>query len=95
MFVAPGDPVYEGQIVGENSRTNDLDVNVTKAKKLTTMHDSDFEVAVRLIPPRLMSLEQALEFIEEDDLVEVTPTSVRVRKRHLKEHERKRAGRVA
>jgi GTP-binding protein len=83
MFVAPGEQVYEGMIVGENSRSADLDVNVTKEKKLTNMRASTAEEAVRLIPPRSMSLEQCLEFIREDELVEVTPKSLRLRKRTL------------
>ncbi len=83
MFVAPGDQVYEGMIVGENSRDNDLDVNITKEKKLTNMRASTSEETVRLIPPRSMSLEQTLEFIAEDELVEVTPKAFRLRKRIL------------
>ena len=83
MFIAPGEQVYEGMIVGENARSNDLDVNVTKEKKLTNMRASGSDDAVRLFPPRLMSLEQALEFIKEDELVEVTPKAFRLRKRIL------------
>jgi GTP-binding protein len=83
IFVAPGEDVYEGQIVGENSRSNDLDVNITKEKKLTNMRAAGADATVRLIPPRSMSLEQALEFIREDELVEVTPRALRLRKRHL------------
>ncbi len=83
MLVAPGDQVYEGMIVGENSRANDLDVNITKEKKLTNMRASTSEETVRLIPPRSMSLEQCLEFIRDDELVEVTPKSLRLRKRVL------------
>jgi GTP-binding protein len=83
MFVAPGDQVYEGMIVGENSRDNDLDVNITKEKKLTNMRASTSEETIRLIPPRSMSLEQTLEFIAVDELVEVTPKAFRLRKRVL------------
>ena len=83
MFIAPGEQVYEGMIVGENARSNDLDVNVTKEKKLTNMRASGSDDAVRLFPPRLMSLEQALEFIKEDELVEVTPKAFRLRKKIL------------
>jgi GTP-binding protein len=84
MFVEPGDQVYEGMIVGENSRANDLDVNITKEKKLTNMRSATAEQTVRLIPPRSMSLEQALEFIRDDELVEVTPKAVRLRKKVLR-----------
>jgi GTP-binding protein len=80
MFVAPGTEVYEGMIVGENARAEDLDVNATKEKKLTNIRSSTAEELVRLIPPRPMSLEQALEFIREDECIEVTPESVRLRK---------------
>ena len=83
MFIAPGDQVYEGMIVGENARSQDLDVNITKEKKLTNMRASTSEELVRLIPPRSMSLEQCLEFITDDELVEVTPKSLRLRKRIL------------
>ena len=83
MFIAPGEQVYEGMIVGENARGNDLDVNITKEKKLTNMRASGSDDAVRLVPPRLMSLEQALEFIKDDELVEVMPKAFRLRKRVL------------
>src|SRR5204862_5842716 len=79
LFVAPGVDVYEGMIVGENARAADLDVNATKEKKLTNMRSSTAEELVRLIPPRPLSLDQALEFIREDECVEVTPRSVRLR----------------
>ena len=88
IFVGPGAQVYEGMIVGENARSNDLDVNITKEKKLTNMRASSSDMTVRLVPPRLMSLEQALEFIKEDELLEVTPQSVRLRKKKLRRHER-------
>ncbi len=83
FFVGPGTEVYEGMIVGESSRPGDLDVNVTKEKKLTNMRASSADELVRLVPPRLLNLEQALEFIREDELVEATPRSVRLRKRVL------------
>jgi GTP-binding protein len=81
VFVRPGDAVYEGMIVGENSRSVDLSVNVTKEKKLTNMRASTSDEAVRLIPYREMGLERALEFIKEDELVEITPKSIRLRKK--------------
>ena len=83
MFVSPGEQVYEGQVVGENSRDNDLDVNITKEKKLTNMRASTADEAIRLTPHRTLNLEQALEFIADDELVEVTPSAVRIRKRIL------------
>ena len=83
LFVGPGTEVYEGMIVGENSRSEDLDVNATKEKKLTNMRASTSDELVRLIPPRLLSLEQTLEFIREDECVEVTPKSIRMRKAEL------------
>jgi GTP-binding protein len=83
MFVGPGDQVYEGMIVGENSRDNDLDVNITKEKKLTNMRASTADEGIKLTPPRIMNLEQCLEWIREDELLEVTPKSLRLRKRNL------------
>jgi GTP-binding protein len=83
MFIMPTTPVYEGMIVGENSRPSDMDVNITKEKKQTNMRASTADEAIRLIPPRLLSLEQAIEFINDDELVEVTPKNLRVRKRVL------------
>jgi GTP-binding protein len=80
IFVEPGDQVYEGMIVGENSRASDIDVNITKEKKLTNIRSSTAEQTVRMIPPRIMGLEQALEFIREDERVEVTPKALRLRK---------------
>jgi len=88
MFVAPGTEVYEGMIVGENSRDSDLNVNIVKEKKLTNMRASSADEAIRLVPPRLLNLEQALEFIREDELVEVTPKSIRLRKKILKANQR-------
>jgi len=83
IFVEPATAVYEGMIIGENSRQNDMDVNVTKEKKQTNMRASTADEAIRLIPPRILSLEQAIEFINDDELVEVTPKSIRLRKRIL------------
>jgi GTP-binding protein len=83
IFVEPQTPVYEGMVVGENSRQNDMDVNVTKEKKQTNMRASTADEAIRLIPPRQLSLEQAIEFINDDELVEVTPKTIRLRKRIL------------
>jgi GTP-binding protein len=83
LFVRENTPVYEGMVVGENSRDNDIDVNVTKEKKLTNMRASGADEALQLIPPKVLSLEQAIEFIKEDELVEVTPSAVRIRKKIL------------
>jgi GTP-binding protein len=83
IFIEPAAQVYEGMIIGENARTNDLDVNVTKEKKQTNMRASTADEAIRLVPPRLLGLEQAIEFIKDDELVEVTPKTIRVRKRIL------------
>jgi GTP-binding protein len=95
LFVNPGDKVYEGMILGEHSRGNDLDVNPIKEKKLTNIRAAGKDDAMLLIPPRRMSLEQAIAYIEDDELVEVTPGAVRLRKRHLDPHARKRADRRA
>jgi GTP-binding protein len=88
IFIEPGTEVYEGMIVGENARPNDLDVNVTKEKKQTNMRASTADEAVRLIPPRRLGLEQAIEFINDDELVEVTPKSIRLRKKVLQQNRR-------
>ncbi len=89
FFVAPGDRVYEGMIIGENSRPGDLDLNITKEKKLTNMRAASADELVRLVPPMILSLEQALEFLAEDEQLEVTPESFRLRKRVLKANQRK------
>ncbi len=89
MFIDPGVQVYEGMIIGEHTRDNDLDVNPLKGKQLTNIRTTSKDEAVRLTPPRRMSLEQAIAYIEEDELAEVTPKSIRLRKRLLKPHERK------
>jgi GTP-binding protein len=88
IFISPGTEVYEGMIVGENSRQSDLDVNIIKEKKLTNMRSSSADEAIRLVPPRLMNLEQAIEFIRDDEFVEVTPQSIRLRKRVLQANQR-------
>jgi len=95
MFVVPQDPVYEGMIIGEHSRDNDLEVNPLKGKKLTNVRASGTDEAVRLTPPTVMSLEQAIAYIDDDELVEVTPNAIRLRKRYLDPHERKRQSRSA
>ena len=93
MLIDPGVPVYQGMIIGEHTRGNDLEVNVIKGKQLTNIRTTSKDEAVRLTPPIQMTLEKALSYIADDELVEVTPKSIRLRKRHLKEHERKRASR--
>ena len=90
LFVAPGDQVYEGQIVGEHCRDNDLAVNVCREKKLTNMRAPGADKTIMLKPPRDLTLELALEYIEDDELVEVTPDAIRLRKRMLTENDRKR-----
>jgi GTP-binding protein len=95
MFVGPGEEVYEGMIVGENSRADDLDVNATKEKHLTNMRSSTADVLVRLVPHRMLSLDQALEFLREDECVEVTPEKVRLRKVELDKTGREKAARKA
>jgi GTP-binding protein len=95
LFVEPGEEVYEGMIVGENSRADDLDVNATKEKHLTNVRSSTSDVLIRLVPPRKLSLDQALEFLREDECVEVTPKIVRLRKVELQQVARaKRARRL-
>ena len=95
LFISPGDMLYEGMVIGENAKTQDLEVNPLKAKALTNFRVSGKEDTVRLTPPRRMTLEQAIAYIQDDELVEVTPKVIRIRKRHLDPHERKRAGRKA
>ena len=92
LFVNPGDEVYEGMIVGENSRDNDLIVNVTKGKQLTNVRASGSDENIILTPPRRFTLEQAIDYIQDDELIEVTPDTIRMRKRYLTENERKRFG---
>ncbi|HEX7020032.1 MAG TPA: translational GTPase TypA [Gemmatimonadaceae bacterium] len=95
LFVQPGDSVYEGMIVGENARPGDMDVNPTKEKKLTNMRSKASDENIQLEPPRELTLEAALEYIEDDELIEVTPTSIRLRKRFLSASDRKRQSRDA
>jgi GTP-binding protein len=94
MFVSPGDKLYEGMIIGMNSRDNDLVVNPIKGKQLTNVRASGTDEAVRLTPPIRLTLESAVEFIDDDELVEITPQSIRLRKRYLTENERKRESRA-
>jgi GTP-binding protein len=93
MFVSPGDKLYEGMIIGIHSRENDLVVNPVKGKQLTNIRASGTDEAVRLVPPVQLTLESAIEFIADDELVEITPKTIRLRKRLLTEIERRRAGR--
>jgi GTP-binding protein len=95
MFVSPGEPLYEGMVIGIHSRENDLVVNPVRTKQLTNVRASGKDEAINLTPPIQLSLESAIEFIGDDEIVEITPKSIRIRKRHLKEHERKRAARAA
>jgi GTP-binding protein len=95
LFVGPGAPVYEGMIIGENSRPGDMDVNPTKEKKLTNMRSKASDENVQLEPPRELTLEGALEYIEDDELIEVTPQAIRLRKRFLSSNERKKLSRDA
>jgi GTP-binding protein len=95
LFVSPGDPVYEGMIVGENSRPGDMDVNPTKEKKLTNMRSKSTDENIQLEPPRELTLEGALEYIEDDELIEITPQAIRLRKRNLSATDRKRQSRDA
>ena len=92
LFIGPGLSVYGGMIVGEHSRENDLDVNVCKGKKLTNMRAAGSDDNIKLSPPRIFSLEQAMEYIQDDELLEVTPKSIRMRKKILDKIERKKAG---
>jgi GTP-binding protein len=95
MFVRAGDPLYEGMVIGIHSRDNDLVVNAVRGKQLTNFRVSGKEDAIKITPPIQMTLEYAVEFIADDELVEITPKSIRIRKRHLREHDRKRASREA
>ena len=95
MFVSPGEKLYEGMIIGIHSRDNDLVVNPIKTKQLTNIRAAGKDEAIDLTPPIQLTLEYAVEFIGDDELAEVTPKSIRLRKRFLKEHERKRESRAA
>jgi GTP-binding protein len=90
MFIGPGEEVYTGMIVGQSSKAVDIDVNVCKTKHLTNTRSSSADEALRLVPPRIMSLEQAIEYVDTDELLEVTPQSIRIRKRILDPTKRKR-----
>jgi GTP-binding protein len=90
LFVGPGIDVYEGMVIGENAKENDLDVNVVREKKLTNMRASTADEAIRLVPFRQLNLEQAIEFITDDEFVEVTPKSLRLRKKILQSNKRKK-----
>jgi GTP-binding protein len=92
FFISPNESIYEGQVIGENSRAGDLCVNVTKTKKMSNMRSSGADEKVRLAPPKIFSLEECLEYIQGDEYVEVTPENLRIRKILLKEGERKRSG---
>jgi GTP-binding protein len=91
FFINPGIKVYEGMVVGENSRNNDMHVNVTKTKQLSNMRASGADEAIRLEPPTILTLEQAIEWITEEEYVEVTPESIRIRKKYLTDMDRKNA----
>ncbi|HPW65261.1 MAG TPA: translational GTPase TypA, partial [Candidatus Omnitrophota bacterium] len=94
IFVHPGDELYEGMIVGVNNKGHDLVVNAIREKKQTNMRSSGSDEAIQLVPPREMTLEFALEFIEKDELVEVTPKNIRLRKRYLTDNDRRRQRRA-
>ena len=95
MFVEPGTECYNGMIVGENARPGDMDVNISRNKKLTNMRAAAADENVRLEPPLRMTLEQALDFIEDDELIEVTPDAIRLRKRELDVSRRRKAAKAA
>ena len=95
MFIGPGEEVYEGMVVGENSRPDDLDVNPTKEKQQTNVRAASADILVRLIPPKLLSLEQAIEFLREDECVEIAPDVVRLRKVELSATDRVKRARQA
>jgi GTP-binding protein len=95
LMIAPGEPIYQGMVIGENAKPQDLEVNPLKSKQLTNFRASGKDDAIRLTPPMRMTLEQAIAYIDDDELVEVTPKSIRIRKRYLDPHERKRQARKA
>jgi GTP-binding protein len=94
IFIEPGTKVYKGMIIGEHSREGDLEVNPCKEKKLTNVRASGSDEAIRLTPPTKLNLEQAIEYIEDDELVEVTPLNIRLRKKYLDPNERKKMSRI-
>ena len=91
LFIGAGEKVYSGMVIGQNAKTDDIEINVCKTKHLTNTRSSSADEALKLTPPRVLSLEQAIEFIDQDELLEVTPESLRIRKRILDPRERKRA----
>jgi GTP-binding protein len=93
FFINPNEDIYEGQVIGENARAGDMVVNVTKTKKLTNMRASGSDDKVKIIPAKIMSLEETLEYIQQDELVEITPKCLRIRKIYLKEADRRRLSR--
>ncbi|MGP1353592.1 MAG: translational GTPase TypA [Parasphingopyxis sp.] len=95
LFISPGDALYQGMVIGENAKPQDLEVNPIKTKQLTNIRSAGKDDAIRLTPPRRMTLEQAIAYIQDDELVEVTPKAIRIRKRHLDPHERKKEARKA
>lgn len=95
FFIQPGTKVYEGMVIGQNNRPTDLEVNICKKKHLSNMRASGSDDTIKLKEPRLLSLEEAIEFIEDDELVEITPTSIRIRKQHLQKHDREKAAKKA
>ena len=95
LFVSPQEKIYEGMIIGENAKSDDLEVNPMKSKQLTNFRSTGKDDAIRLTPPRKMTLEQAIAYIDDDEMVEVTPMTIRLRKRYLDPHERKKAKRVS
>ena len=94
MFLGQAEEVYTGMIIGENNKDNDLVVNICKGKKLTNVRASGSDDTVNIAPPRIMSLEQVLGYLNDDELAEITPASIRLRKRHLDENKRKRAAKT-
>ena len=90
LFIGGGAKIYEGMIIGENAKPDDLEVNPMKSKQLTNFRSTGKDDSIRLTPPRVMTLEQAIAYIDDDEMVEVTPQNIRLRKRHLDPHERKR-----
>ena len=92
LFIGPGAKVYSGMVIGQNGKAEDIELNVCKTKHLTNTRSSSADEALKLTPPKVLSLEQAIEFIDQDELLEITPTSLRIRKRILDPRERKRAG---
>ena len=95
MFVRPGQKVYDGMVIGQNSKVGDLDINILKGKQLTNVRASGTDEAIRLTPPKELSLEEMITYVSDDELVEVTPSSIRLRKKYLDSNERKRFSRAS